>query len=233
MPCCPEPAGSPTCVAALDVAGHPEAPLVTRTTPGPLVVIGGHRRSSSASCCRSALAAMNMPKLRPAVHPRASRSCWSARPSSCSRVPVRRATRGNPAHPVDPFYATRVVVLAKASSSPAPCSPASGSGSCSSWPALGCAGPDAYLRVFSVLGGGSACSPAGSSPSTSAPSRRPTTTTPTRARRPQQPGSVDAVTDDATTKTPAQSPAHLDARPPRPGARRVAPRLAEVRRRST
>ena len=70
-------------------------------------------------------------------------------------VPVRRATRGNPAHRVDPFYATRVVALAKAAALAGALIGGIGVGLVFELVVRsGAPGPDAYLRVFSVLGGG-------------------------------------------------------------------------------
>ncbi len=70
-------------------------------------------------------------------------------------IPVRRATRGNPAHRVDPFYATRVVVLAKASALGGALLAGGGLGLVIELVLRsGAPGTDAYLRVFSVLGGG-------------------------------------------------------------------------------
>jgi hypothetical protein len=69
--------------------------------------------------------------------------------------PVRRATRGNPAHRVDPFYATRVVTLAKAAALAGALIGGVGLGFVIELIVRsGAPGADAYLRVFSVLGGG-------------------------------------------------------------------------------
>jgi hypothetical protein len=63
---------------------------------------------------QSLLAAMSQPKLRP-EYTLAVTVVLIGIAAVLLALPVRRATRGNPAHRVDPFYATRVVVLAKAS----------------------------------------------------------------------------------------------------------------------
>ncbi|HTE61205.1 MAG TPA: DUF3180 family protein, partial [Solirubrobacteraceae bacterium] len=70
-------------------------------------------------------------------------------------VPVRRATRGNPEHRVDPFYATRVVGLAKASAIGGALVAGVGLGLVLELVLRsGAPAADAYLRVLSVLGGG-------------------------------------------------------------------------------
>ena len=70
-------------------------------------------------------------------------------------IPVRRATRGNPAHRVDPFYATRVVGFAKASALAGALIAGFGLGLVLELLfRSGAPGADFYLRVFSVLGGG-------------------------------------------------------------------------------
>lgn len=126
---------------------------MTRSTPGPLIAIGIIGLVIGV-LLQLGLAAMNMPKLRPEFSLAITLVLIGAAVVSLA-VPVRRATRGNPAHRVDPFYATRVVVLAKASAL---------GGALISGVGLGFVvelairsgepGADAYLRVLSVLGGG-------------------------------------------------------------------------------
>jgi hypothetical protein len=126
---------------------------MTRTTPGPLIVIGVIGLVIGV-LLQVGLAAMNMPKLRPEFSLAITLVLVGAAAIALA-VPVRRATRGNPAHRVDPFYATRVVVLAKA---------AGLGGALMAGVGLGLVfeialrsgepGADAYLRVFSVLAGG-------------------------------------------------------------------------------
>lgn len=64
---------------------------------------------------QTVLAAAGMAKLRPEYTLPASLVVIAALIVVLA-VPVRRAVRGPQRHPVDPFYATRVVVLAKAGS---------------------------------------------------------------------------------------------------------------------
>jgi hypothetical protein len=126
---------------------------MTRSTPGPLVVIGVIG-TVIGILIQAGLAAMNMPKLRPEFSLALTLALVAAAAIALA-VPVRRATRGNPLHRVDPFYATRVVVLAKA---------AALGGALIAGVGLGLVlelalrsgepGTDAYLRVFSVLLGG-------------------------------------------------------------------------------
>jgi F0F1-type ATP synthase assembly protein I len=126
---------------------------VTRTRPFTLVVLA-ILGAGAGVVLQSVLAALGQPKLRP-EYTLAITLVFVAAAAIALAVPVRRATRGNPAHRVDPFYATRVVVLAKASAL---------GGALLSGVGLGLVielilrsgdpGTDAYLRVFSVLGGG-------------------------------------------------------------------------------
>jgi len=126
---------------------------VTRSTPGPLVVIAVIG-TVVGILVQAGLAAINMPKLRPEFS-LALVLLLIAAAAVALAVPVRRATRGNPAHRVDPFYATRVVAIAKT---------AVLAGALIGGVGLGLVielgirsvppGGDAYLRVLSVLGGG-------------------------------------------------------------------------------
>ncbi len=126
---------------------------MTRSTPGPLIVIGVIGIVIGV-LTQVALAAMNMPKLRPEFSLAITLVLIGAAAIALA-VPVRRATRGNPAHRVDPFYATRVVVLAKASALGGALIAGVGLGLVLELALRsGAPGADAYLRVFSVLGGG-------------------------------------------------------------------------------
>ena len=167
-------------VAALDVAGHPEVTGHDAHHARPAHRHRRHRTRSSASWCRSGLAAMNMPKLRPEFSLAITLVLVARRCDRARRAGATGDAR-QPAHRVDPFCATRVVVLAKA---------AALGGALIAGVGLGLVlelalrsgepGADAYLRVLSVLGGRHrACSPAGSSPSSSARCRR-------RRRRPRR-----------------------------------------------
>lgn len=128
---------------------------MTRTRPVTLIVLA-ILGAGAGILLQAVLAALGQPKLRP-EYTLAVTLVFVAAAAVALAVPVRRATRGNPAHRVDPFYATRVVVLAKASAL---------GGALLSGVGLGLvvelllrsggavAAADAYLRVFSVLGGG-------------------------------------------------------------------------------
>jgi hypothetical protein len=126
---------------------------VTRSTPGPLIVVAVIG-TVIGILMQAGLAAMNMPKLRPEYSLGLTLLLVAAAAIALA-VPVRRATRGTPVRPIDPFYATRVVVLAKASAL---------GGALIAGVGLGFVlelilrsgepGSDAYLRVLSVLGGG-------------------------------------------------------------------------------
>ena len=225
-------------VAALDVGRPPGGHPVTRSTPGPLIAIGVIG-TVIGILVQAGLAAMNMPKLRPEYSLGLTLLLVAAAAITLA-VPVRRATRGNPVHRIDPFYATRVVVLAKACALGGALIAGFGLGLVLELILRsGEPGADAYLRVLSVLGRRPLpCSPPVSSPSSSARCRRPTTRTPTRERRPRPPGSVGAVTDDASQKKKApaaeapaaaptaQAPTGLD---PVPGEwRRVSPKYIVV-----
>lgn len=70
-------------------------------------------------------------------------------------VPVRRATRGTRRQRVDPFYAMRVVVLAKACAIGGALLAGGGAGLVLELVLRsGAPGADAYLRALAVLGGG-------------------------------------------------------------------------------
>jgi hypothetical protein len=126
---------------------------MTRTTPGPLIAIGVIGLVIGI-LLQLGLAAMNMPKLRPEFSLAITLVLVGAAAIALA-VPVRRATRGNPAHRVDPFYATRVVVLAKASALGGALIAGVGLGLVIELAIRsGAPGAEAYLRVFSVLGGG-------------------------------------------------------------------------------
>jgi hypothetical protein len=126
---------------------------MTRTTPGPLIGMGIIGLFIGV-LMQLGLAAMNMPKLRPEFSLAITLVLVGAAAVALA-VPVRRATRGNPAHRVDPFYATRVVVLAKASGLGGALIAGVGLGLVLEL-AIRSGAPtvEAYLRVFSVLAGG-------------------------------------------------------------------------------
>jgi hypothetical protein len=126
---------------------------MTRTTPGPLIAMGIIGLFIGV-LMQLGLAAMNMPKLRPEFSLAITLVLVGAAAVALA-VPVRRATRGNPAHRVDPFYATRVVVLAKASGLGGALIAGVGLGLVLEL-AIRSGAPtvEAYLRVFSVLAGG-------------------------------------------------------------------------------
>lgn len=124
-----------------------------RSTPGPLIVIGVIG-TVIGILVQVGLAALNMAKLRP-EYTLALTLLLVAAAAIALAVPVRRATRGNPLHRVDPFYATRVVALAKAAAIGGALVAGVGLGLVIEL-ALRSGGPgaDAYLRALSVLGGG-------------------------------------------------------------------------------
>lgn len=77
-------------------------------------------------------------------------------------VPVRRATHGHPPRRIDPFYATRVVLLAKASSLTGALLTGAGAGFAIELLARsGEPGTGALLRALAVLGGAAALLVAG------------------------------------------------------------------------
>lgn len=126
---------------------------MTRTRPITLVVLAV-LGAGAAVVLQSVLAALGLAKLRP-EYTLAITLVLIAAAAVALAIPVRRATRGNPAHRVDPFYATRVVVLAKASAIGGALLSGAGLGLVIELVLRsGAPGTDAYLRVFSVLGGG-------------------------------------------------------------------------------
>jgi hypothetical protein len=126
---------------------------VTRTRPLTLVVLVV-LGAGAGLVLQSVLAALGQPKLRPEFTLAITLVLIAAAAVTLA-VPVRRATRGNPAHRVDPFYATRVVVLAKASAIGGALLSGAGLGFVIELALRsGDPGGDAFLRVFSVLGGG-------------------------------------------------------------------------------
>jgi hypothetical protein len=133
---------------------------VTRSTPGPLIVVGVIG-TVIGILVQAGLAAVNMPKLRPEFS-LALTLLLVAAAAIALAVPVRRATRGNPVHRIDPFYATRVVVLAKACAIGGALIAGVGLGFVLELALRsGDPGTDDYLRVLSVLGGGLALLAAG------------------------------------------------------------------------
>jgi hypothetical protein len=128
---------------------------VKRSTPGPLIVIGVIG-TVIGILVQVGLAAMNLAKLRPEYSLALTLLLVGAAAIALA-VPVRRSTRGNPLNRVDPFYATRVVALAKAAAVGGALVAGVGLGFVLEL-ALRSGGPgaDAYLRAFSVLAGGGA-----------------------------------------------------------------------------
>ncbi|HEV7740868.1 MAG TPA: DUF3180 family protein [Pseudolysinimonas sp.] len=128
---------------------------MTRTRPATLVVLA-ILGTGFGVLLQSLLAAMSMPKLRPEFTLAITLVLVGAAAVTLA-VPVRRATRGNPANRVDPFYATSVVALAKAAALGGALLAGLGLGLVGELVLRsGAPGVDAYLRVFSVLGGGAA-----------------------------------------------------------------------------
>lgn len=126
---------------------------MTRSTPGPLIVIAV-LGTVIGILVQVGLAAINLPKLRPEFSLGLVLLLVGAAAVALA-VPVRRATRGNPAHRVDPFYATRVVAIAKTAVLAGALIGGVGLGLVIELTIRSVApGGDAYLRVFSVLGGG-------------------------------------------------------------------------------
>lgn len=126
---------------------------MTRTRPLTLVVLVV-LGAGAGLVLQSVLAALGQPKLRPEFTLAITLVLIAAAAVTLA-VPVRRATRGNPAHRVDPFYATRVVVLAKASAIGGALLSGAGLGFVIELALRsGDPGGNAFLRVFSVLGGG-------------------------------------------------------------------------------
>lgn len=133
---------------------------MTRTKPVTLIVLA-IVGIGAGLVLQSALAALGHAKLRPEYTLAVTLVLVGAAAIALA-IPVRRATRGNPAHRVDPFYATRVVVLAKASAL---------GGALLSGAGLGFVlellvrsgepGADVFLRALAMFGGGVALLVAG------------------------------------------------------------------------
>ena len=126
---------------------------MTRTRPATLVVLV-ILGAGAGILLQSLLASMSMPKLRPEFTLAVTLALVAAAAVGLA-IPVRRATRGNPAHRVDPFYATAVVALAKTAAIGGALVAGFGLGLVGELLfRSGAPGPDAYLRVLSVLGSG-------------------------------------------------------------------------------
>jgi hypothetical protein len=120
------------------------------TTLVVLVVIG----TGAGLVLQAVLAALSMPKLRPEFTLAVTLVVIGAAVVALA-LPVRRATRGNPAHRVDPFYATNVVGFAKASALGGALLGGFGLGLVVELVfRSGAPGSDLYLRVSSVFVGG-------------------------------------------------------------------------------
>jgi hypothetical protein len=85
---------------------------MTRTRPSTLIVLAVVG-AGAGLLLQTILAALSLPRLRP-EYTLAITLVLLGVVTILLALPVRRATRGTPAQRVDPFYATRVVVLAKA-----------------------------------------------------------------------------------------------------------------------
>lgn len=124
-----------------------------RTAPVTLIVVAVVGIGAGI-LLQSVLAAMSQPKLRP-EYTLAVTVVLIGIAAVALAIPVRRATRGNPAHRVDPFYATRVVVLAKASSVAGALLTGLGGGLLLELLVRAAEpGADLFLRAASVAGGG-------------------------------------------------------------------------------
>lgn len=133
---------------------------MTRTRPGTLAVLAAVGVAAGIAL-QAVLAALGLAKIRP-EYTLAVTLVLVAVATIALAIPVRRATRGNPAHRVDPFYATRVVVLAKASALAGALLGGLGLGILVELALrAGEPGPDAYLRAASVAGGGAVLLAAG------------------------------------------------------------------------
>ncbi|HWH25685.1 MAG TPA: DUF3180 domain-containing protein [Pseudolysinimonas sp.] len=121
-----------------------------RSRPGPLIGVGVFGVVGGI-LVQMLLAAASLAKLRP-EYSLAITLVFIAGFVIVLALPIRRAVRG--AGPVDPFYATRVVVLAKASSL---CGALLSGGAAGFVLELvwrsGSPGIDSYLRDFAMLGG--------------------------------------------------------------------------------
>jgi hypothetical protein len=126
---------------------------VTRTKPATLIVLAV-LGAGAGILLQSLLAAVSMAKLRPEFSLAITLALVGVI-AVVLAVPVRRATRGTRRTRVDPFYATAVVALAKSAAYGGALLAGFGLGLVIEL-ALRSAGPgaDAFLRVFSVLGGG-------------------------------------------------------------------------------
>jgi hypothetical protein len=126
---------------------------VTRTKPLTLIIAAAIGIAAGL-VLQSLLAAMSQPKLRP-EYTLAVTVVLIGVAAVLLALPVRRATRGNPAHRVDPFYATRVVVLAKASAIAGALLSGAGAGLLLELVARsGEPGAEMFLRAASVAAGG-------------------------------------------------------------------------------
>jgi len=85
-----------------------------RTSPGS-VVLAGVVGAVLGFTLQAVLAAMSVPKVRPEYTVSLSLALLAVIVIALA-VPIRRATHATPPRRVDPFHATRVVMLAKASS---------------------------------------------------------------------------------------------------------------------
>lgn len=126
---------------------------MTRTRPATLVVlavIGG----GAGILLQTVLGSLGYAKVRPEYTLALTLLIVGAAAVALA-VPVRRATRGTRRQRVDPFYAMRVVVLAKACAIGGALLAGGGGGLVLELLLRsGAPGDDAYLRAFSVLGGG-------------------------------------------------------------------------------
>jgi hypothetical protein len=86
---------------------------VKRTRPGTLVGVAA-LGAVAGFALQILLAGAGQPKLQPTYTLAATLTLVAVLVVALA-IPVRRSTRGERRHPVDPFYATRVVVLGKAS----------------------------------------------------------------------------------------------------------------------
>ncbi|MBX3195355.1 MAG: DUF3180 family protein [Schumannella sp.] len=133
---------------------------MTRTRPGTLVLLAAIG-AVAAFALQGLLAAVGLPKFRP-EYTLAVTLVLVGVAALLLALPVRRAVRGAPAHRVDPFYATRVVVLAKASALAGALLGGAGAGLLAELLVrAGAPGADAYLRAGSVLAGGAVLLAAG------------------------------------------------------------------------
>lgn len=126
---------------------------MNRSTPAPLIVLAVIGMVV-ATLVQAGLAAMSQPKLRPELSLGVTLVLVAVAVIALA-IPVHRATRGNPQHRVDPFYATRVVVLAKATALAGALFTGFGLGLVVElFMRASSPGFDPYARVLSVLVGG-------------------------------------------------------------------------------